>query len=169
MVVIPTATALPTAEGAVQVAMEELPFTLHSARVLILGFGRVGKLTAHRMGALGAKVTVCAQGYADLAWAAAYGHETMWLEKLGGELVAFLHYPPVYDSMECQELLDLLAENQVSRCYFGHIHGQYAAQKALVGEYKGVHMRLISADYVQFGWNRTLNFSLFPEVFAGKL
>lgn len=86
VVVIPTATALPTAEGAVQVAMEELPFTLHSARVLILGFGRVGKLTAHRMGALGAKVTVCAQGYADLAWAAAYGHETMWLEKLGGEL-----------------------------------------------------------------------------------
>ena len=68
------------------VAMEELPLTLHSARVLILGFGRVGKLTAHRMGALGAKVTVCAQGYADLAWAAAYGHETMWLEKLGGEL-----------------------------------------------------------------------------------
>ena len=56
----------------------------------------------------------------------------------------------VYDNMECQELLDLLAENQVSRCYFGHIHGQYAAQKALVGEYKGVHMRLISADYVQF-------------------
>ena len=35
MVVIPTATALPTAEGAVQVAMEELPLTLHSARVLI--------------------------------------------------------------------------------------------------------------------------------------
>lgn len=47
------ANAVPTGEGAVQVAMEELPFTLHSARVLILGFGRVGKLTAHRMGALG--------------------------------------------------------------------------------------------------------------------
>ena len=37
------ANAVPTAEGAVQVAMEELPFTLHSARVLILGFGRVGE------------------------------------------------------------------------------------------------------------------------------
>ena len=34
------ANAVPTAEGAVQVAMEELPITLHSARVLILGFGR---------------------------------------------------------------------------------------------------------------------------------
>ena len=83
------ANAVPTAEGAVQVAMEELPFTLHSARVLILGFGRVGKLTAHRMGALGAKVTVSAQGYEDLAWAAAYGHETGRLETLSCELGGF--------------------------------------------------------------------------------
>lgn len=83
------ANAVPTAEGAVQVAMEELPFTLHSARVLILGFGRVGKLTAHRMGALGAKVTVGAQRYEDLAWAAAYGYEPEKLENLSCELGGF--------------------------------------------------------------------------------
>lgn len=83
------ANAVPTAEGAVQVAMEELPITLHSARVLILGFGRVGKLTAHRMGALGAKITVSAQSYEDLAWAAAYGYETDRLEDLAWELGGF--------------------------------------------------------------------------------
>ncbi len=71
-------------------------------------------------------------------------------KKLGGEPVAFLHYPPVYDDMACREILELLVENQVGRCYFGHIHGQYAAQKALVGEYQGVKMRLISADHLQF-------------------
>ena len=71
-------------------------------------------------------------------------------KKLNGELTAFLHYPPVYDDMECKEILELLAENHVRHCYFGHIHGQNATQKALVGEYKGVHMHLISADYVQF-------------------
>ncbi len=71
-------------------------------------------------------------------------------KKLGGELVAFLHYPPAYDTMECRELLDILVENGVRECYFGHIHGQYAARKALVGEYRGVHMRLISCDYVKF-------------------
>lgn len=71
-------------------------------------------------------------------------------KKLVGEMVAFLHYPPVYDDMECREILELLAENQIQHCYFGHIHGQNAAQKALVGEYKGVQMHLISADYVQF-------------------
>lgn len=78
--------AVPTAEGAVQVAMEELPITLHSARVVILGFGRVGKLTAHRMGVLGAKVTVAARDYEDLAWAAAYGYEAAKLETLSYEL-----------------------------------------------------------------------------------
>ena len=83
------ANAVPTAEGAVQVAMEQLPFTLHSARVLILGFGRVGKLTAHRMEALGARVTVAARDYADLAWAAAYHYESIRLEELSCELGGF--------------------------------------------------------------------------------
>lgn len=41
------------------------------------------------MGALGAKVTVSAQGYEDLAWAAAYGHETGRLETLSCELGGF--------------------------------------------------------------------------------
>lgn len=71
-------------------------------------------------------------------------------KKLGGDLVAFLHYPPVYDDMECTELLEILSQNGISDCYFGHIHGQYAAKKALVGEYKGVRMHLISCDFVDF-------------------
>lgn len=69
---------------------------------------------------------------------------------LGGQLTAFLHYPPVYGDMKCNEILDILVANQVSDCYFGHIHGQYAAKKALTGSYKGVRMHLISCDYVNF-------------------
>lgn len=83
------ANAVPTAEGAVQVAMERLPITLHGARVLVLGFGRVGKLTAHRMGNLGARVTVATRDYAELAWAAAYGYETLRLRELSCELGGF--------------------------------------------------------------------------------
>ncbi len=83
------ANAVPTAEGAVQVAMEELPTTLHGSRVLVLGFGRVGKLTAHRMAALGARVTVSARDYADLAWAEAYGYIAERLEALSCQLGGF--------------------------------------------------------------------------------
>ena len=70
------ANAVPTAEGAIQIAMGELPITIHNARVLIIGFGRVGKLTAQRFAALGAHVTVAARSWEQLAWAQAMGLST---------------------------------------------------------------------------------------------
>lgn len=83
------ANAVPTAEGAVQVAMEELPFTLHSARVLVLGFGRVGRMTAQRFHALGARVTAAARRYEQLAWARAMGLDAQRLEELAGWLCGY--------------------------------------------------------------------------------
>lgn len=70
------ANAVPTAEGAIQVAMENMPVTLHGSRALVIGFGRVGKLTAHRLQSLGARVTVAARKCEDWAWAQAYGYDT---------------------------------------------------------------------------------------------
>lgn len=67
------ANAVPTAEGAVQIAMEQLPITIHGARVLVVGFGRVGRALAQRLAALGAKVTVAARRYESLAWAQEIG------------------------------------------------------------------------------------------------
>ena len=67
------ANAVPTAEGAIQLAMEELPITIHGARVLVIGYGRVGRLSAQRFAALGAKVSVAARAYEQLAWAKALG------------------------------------------------------------------------------------------------
>lgn len=83
------ANAVPTAEGAVQLAMEELPVTLHGARVLVLGFGRLGKLTAHRMHALGARVSVAARKWSDLAWAEAYGYTPEHIQHLDGYLCSY--------------------------------------------------------------------------------
>lgn len=70
------ANAVPTAEGAVQIAMERLPITLHGARVLILGYGRLGRVTAQRMSALGAYVAVAARSHEQLAWAQVWGWHT---------------------------------------------------------------------------------------------
>ncbi len=71
-------------------------------------------------------------------------------EKQGLRPVVFLHYPPVYDNMECRGILDILVERGIKDCYYGHVHGTQAAKKAPVGEYRGVKMHLISADYVKF-------------------
>lgn len=59
--------AVPTAEGAVQIALEELPVTLHGLPVLILGAGRISQALQTRLSALGAKVTVAARRCSDRA------------------------------------------------------------------------------------------------------
>ena len=83
------ANAVPTAEGALQLAMEHLPITIHGARVLVIGFGRVGRLTAQRFAALGAKVSVAARKYEQLAWAQAMGLGSEHLEQLAGWLCGY--------------------------------------------------------------------------------
>ena len=83
------ANAVPTAEGALQIAMEELPITIHNARVLVIGFGRVGKLTSQRFAALGAKVTVAARSYEQQAWAQTMGLDTEHTEHLAGLLCVY--------------------------------------------------------------------------------
>ena len=61
------ANAIPSAEGAIQLMMEQLPITLQNAEVLVIGFGRIGKALAVRLAALGARVTVSARKPADLS------------------------------------------------------------------------------------------------------
>ncbi len=65
--------AIPTAEGAIQIAMEELPVTLHECRVLILGFGRIGQALAVRLRGLGSEVTVAARRHEARALARSMG------------------------------------------------------------------------------------------------
>lgn len=76
------ANAVPTAEGALQLAMEALPITIHQSRVLVLGFGRIGQSTAARFLSLGAQVTVAARNNAQLALAESFGCTPLPLAQL---------------------------------------------------------------------------------------
>ena len=70
-------------------------------------------------------------------------------EKLGGEPLVFLHYPPLYEGYRCDPLVSLMGEFGVKRCYFGHLHG-HARARAIEGLYLGIEYRLISADHLGF-------------------
>ena len=61
------ANAVPTAEGAIQLAMEHTDCTLFDSELLVIGAGRIGTCLALRLKALGAHVTVTARKDADLA------------------------------------------------------------------------------------------------------
>ena len=81
--------SVPTAEGAIQIALEELPITLHGARALVIGYGRLGRALAPRLAALGARVTVAARRYEALAWAESFGFAACPLGELGECLCGF--------------------------------------------------------------------------------
>ena len=67
--------AIPTAEGALAVAIENSPYTVKGSRVLILGFGRVGKATAAMFRSVGAKVSLCSRNEKEICDALAGGYD----------------------------------------------------------------------------------------------
>src|SRR5699024_9343908 len=59
--------SIPTAEGAIMMAIENTDYTIHSSRIIVVGFGRVGNTVANKFSAFGAKVSVSANNITDLA------------------------------------------------------------------------------------------------------
>ncbi len=70
-------------------------------------------------------------------------------QKLGGEPIIFLHYPPVSLTETCSEIYDLVVSSPAKRCYYGHLHGA-SVNWAFRGERDGVNFELISADFLEF-------------------
>ncbi len=81
--------AVPTAEGAIEIAMRMLPITIHGSKSLVLGFGRIGKILAKDLSALGAHTYVEARRFDDLSWIKAYGYNGIYLPQLKEQLPAF--------------------------------------------------------------------------------
>ena len=81
--------AIPTAEGAIGIALEQMPVTLHGAQVLILGFGRLGQALGPRLRGLGSRVTAAARRPEQRALAESAGVEGVPFETAMEELWRF--------------------------------------------------------------------------------
>ena len=81
--------AISTAEGAISIAINETTRTVHGSNVLIMGFGRVGKVLAKMLDGMGANVYCEARKNVDLAWAKAYGYNPIHLNNLDANLDKF--------------------------------------------------------------------------------
>lgn len=78
--------AVPTAEGAIEIAMGELPVTLFGSTCLVIGYGRIGKALARLLHAFGADVRVVARKHSDLAWIRMSGCTPVHITDIGAHL-----------------------------------------------------------------------------------
>ena len=60
-----------------------------------------------------------------------------------------LHYRPTNDDFEMNGLIELMQNYGVSRCFYGHLHGN-PCYNVLNGEYFGINFQLLSCDYLNF-------------------
>lgn len=67
--------AVSTIEGALEIAMHETDKTIFGSNVLVIGFGRLGKVAANRFAAMGANVIVSARKKSDFAWINVCGYK----------------------------------------------------------------------------------------------
>jgi len=74
--------AIPTAEGAILYAMGNSEITIHGSKCLVLGFGKCGKVLAHKLKGLDADLTVEARKAEDLALIKSYGYKALYLQDL---------------------------------------------------------------------------------------
>lgn len=75
--------ALPTAEGALAIAMNALDRTMFGSSALVVGYGRIGKLLADLLLRMGAHVTVAARKPTDLALAELHGCRPLLIPNRG--------------------------------------------------------------------------------------
>ncbi len=89
--------AIPTAEGAIQIAMEEIATTIYDTKCLIVGYGRISKVLAKYLHVMGADVTVSARKYEDLAWIKVNGfkavHTNDIIKVIGEQQIVFNTVP----------------------------------------------------------------------------
>lgn len=101
-----------TAEGAIEIAIANTNKILHGSNVLILGFGRIGKVLARKLAGLSAKVTCAARKDEDLAWIKAYGHMATNINSLGENLSEYdIILNTVPHLILTQELLEYVKED----------------------------------------------------------
>ncbi|MFS0672487.1 dipicolinic acid synthetase subunit A [Ornithinibacillus sp. 179-J 7C1 HS] len=95
--------SIPTAEGAIMMAIENTDYTIHSSRVIVTGFGRVGNTVANKFAALGAKVSVATKNSTDLARITEMGLTPIALNRL-----------PEYTS-ECDLLINTIPAKVITK------------------------------------------------------
>lgn len=80
--------AISTVEGTIEIAIKETQKNLYNSNILIIGYGRIGKILVDRLTAFKANVYCSARGK-DITWIEAYGSKSIKYEELNKKIDMF--------------------------------------------------------------------------------
>ena len=73
------------------------------------------------------------------------------------ELICVMHYPPINkDLIKKAKYIDIMKENKVKLCLYGHLHGK-SHEEAFEGIFEGIEFKLVSSDYLNFELYKIVN------------
>lgn len=100
--------AVPTAEGAVKLALEELPVTLNGLNVLIVGMGRIGTTLVRILQGFGAVISVAVHSTRGAAKARLYGVKAVSTKHLGNNYDLVFNTAPklIFDKSTLEKFND---------------------------------------------------------------
>ena len=78
--------AIPTAEGVIKIIIEETDTTLNSSDVMVIGYGRTGKVLCKMLSGIGANVTAIVDTYTAKAEAEGLGHKAIMYKQINDYL-----------------------------------------------------------------------------------
>ena len=106
--------AVPTAEGAIEIAMREIPVTINGCNALVCGYGRIGKVLSSLLKNMGANVCVSARRQDDLAYIKIFGCTPL---KYGSaEFDTALHNADVVFNTVPAKILNKKVLSELKRC-----------------------------------------------------
>lgn len=69
-------------------------------------------------------------------------------KKNPSKIICATHYPPMEENLLKNGLTDLMKEYRVSKCIYGHLHGENAFRKGVKGKVDDIEYNLVSLDYL---------------------
>ena len=106
--------AVPTVEGALQVALTNTDRTLWRARCLVAGFGRIGRLLCHRLSSFGCGISATSRRPETESWIEAYGYDCIRNTALADRVGEFdIIFNTVPESIFTEEILSKVKKDCV--------------------------------------------------------
>lgn len=104
--------SVPTAEGALEIAMREMPVTISDSHPLVIGCGRIAKSLLPMLKALGAQAAVCSRSDESLVWCSLNKIHPVAYSALADEISCFdLIFNTAPAKILSERILDKVASN----------------------------------------------------------